>query len=233
MKSMIAAGLVALGVGGGAQAATLMSLPGFGDADFTAGSPSLEDQEVAVGEIRIGNNGLSGDRELGINTPPPASPVADGQFVFTSGTSYAFDFGYLAGTQTLSLSLGGTTISTTTFTDVGNTDAIYIRAASRDETDGTESTLLSDLMFNSGGVLGSVLSEDGARTYAKITGADFAADWNLTGFITFTGPFNKDGSSYAAQFKLVDTAPIPLPAAAWMLLAGLGGLFVVGRRRAA
>jgi hypothetical protein len=222
---------VAFGVGGGAQAATLTALPDFGDAEFTAGSPSLEDQEVAVGEIRIGNNGPSGDRELGINTPPPASPVAAGNFLFTSGTAYEFNFGYLAGTQTLGLSLGGTSISTSTFTDIGNTDAIYIRAASPDETDGTESTLLSDLTFNSGSVLGSVLSEDGARTYAKITGADFAEDWNLTGSITFTGPFDKNGSHYAAQFKLLDVAPIPLPAAGWMLIAALGGLFGLRSRR--
>jgi hypothetical protein len=228
-----AAALLALGVGTGAQANTLTVLTGFGDADFTSGSPSLEDQEVAVGEIRIGNNGLSGDRELGINTPPPAANVASGQFSFTSGTAYDFDFGYVAATNTLTLSLGGTSIFTDVFTNVGDANIMYIRAASRDETGDVESTLLSDIMFNGGGVLGSVLSEDGARTYATITGADFASDWNLTGDLTFTGPFGKTGSNYAVQFKLVETTPIPLPAAGWMLIAGVGGLVALKRRRKA
>ncbi len=100
-----------------ANSATFMDLPGFGDTNFVGGG--FEAKEVAVGEIRLGNNGLSGDRELGINTPPPATPKASGQFSFVSGTPYAFDFGYDAGSGLLSLSLGATTISTTYFTNIG------------------------------------------------------------------------------------------------------------------
>ena len=45
---------------------------------------------------------------------------------------------------------------------------------------------------------------------------------------------NAGGNPDMSNIRLFGTAqlaPIPLPAAAWMLLAALGGLFVIGRRR--
>lgn len=68
-----------------------------------------------------------------------------------------------------------------------------------------------------------------ANTYLSAANA-FSDDrvWNLT-FLQSAD--NKKGGS--AHQNLVTATPIPLPAAAWMLLAGLAGLGVAGRRRKA
>ena len=40
-----------------------------------------------------------------------------------------------------------------------------------------------------------------------------------------------DTAALGQVYRGVDVAPVPLPSAAWLLLAGLGGLGVIGRRR--
>jgi hypothetical protein len=56
-----------------------------------------------------------------------------------------------------------------------------------------------------------------------------SGDWSTAGLLTKKG--NQAGVSHVSFYNSV--APIPVPAAAWLLLAGLGGLGVVGRRRKA
>ncbi len=74
-------------------------------------------------------------------------------------------------------------------------------------------------------------STNGARTYAKITDVDLATSWNLTGDLTFLNFAGTGGSNFAAQFKLVDAvSPVPLPASALLLIAGVGGLAAMRRR---
>jgi hypothetical protein len=41
-----------------------------------------------------------------------------------------------------------------------------------------------------------------------------------------------DTAALGQVYRGVDLAPVPLPAAAWLLLSGLGGLGIFGRRRA-
>ncbi len=94
--------------------------------------------------------------------------------------------------------------------------------------------------------------ENGKTEWAK-TGTwlytpDDASDPLITGWIAkggpnyfvyalggFTGTFNIDkGLSHLTFFDTErPTTPIPLPAAAWMMLAGLAGLGALGRRRSA
>jgi len=53
---------------------------------------------------------------------------------------------------------------------------------------------------------------------------------SASGNIVFNGTSTFNPADNRGAFEL---APVPLPAAAWMLIAGLGGLFAFGRRRAA
>lgn len=50
-------------------------------------------------------------------------------------------------------------------------------------------------------------------------------------FITFKGPVDFDSDVFLAGSRWVTTAPVPLPASAWLLLAGLGGLAAFRCRR--
>lgn len=51
------------------------------------------------------------------------------------------------------------------------------------------------------------------------------------GFAAFEVRFDGEDTIYRAQFTPTAVAPIPLPAAVWMLLAGLGTLGIIARRR--
>lgn len=55
-----------------------------------------------------------------------------------------------------------------------------------------------------------------------------SGDWSTAGLMTPNGK-NQAGVSHLSFYNSV--APVPLPAAAWLLMAGLGGLGVVARRR--
>ncbi|MEL6323441.1 MAG: VPLPA-CTERM sorting domain-containing protein [Pseudomonadota bacterium] len=51
------------------------------------------------------------------------------------------------------------------------------------------------------------------------------------GFAAFEVRFDGEDTIYRAQFTPTAVAPIPLPAAVWMLLAGFGTLGIIARRR--
>jgi len=61
-----------------------------------------------------------------------------------------------------------------------------------------------------------------------------AGDWNTSGILKGNGGAGPELSNFTLWTRPgggPDTPPVPLPAAGWMLLAGVGGLAAWGRRR--
>ena len=85
----------------------------------------------------------------------------------------------------------------------------------------------NDLIFY---LAGSVVAEFQG---SPITGSPSAGSV----FVTYSGLFDqvwfKSDPNNAFEFASITATPVPLPAAGWLLLAGIGGLVVMRRRRSA
>lgn len=184
--------------------------------------------EWAVGEIRLGNNAVNGDWEVGVQNPP-GTPIDVRQAAFGNGVGYAFSLGYAAATDALALTIGGVTSQTTV--DLSGMRSMFIRSRSDSAADTTSLTNLS-LNGMAVGVDNIPAGAGSANTaYTVIENFAFDGDWTLTGVSTFAWDgAAPSGSRLASQFKLTDVAPVPLPAAAWMLLSGLGALAAAAGR---
>lgn len=67
---------------------------------------------------------------------------------------------------------------------------------------------------------------------ANLVGGNLTGTFNMNAFAGLVGAGNTPGLSNAVLFRREAVAPIPLPAAGWLLLAALGGLAVMRRRAA-
>ncbi|MGO9243685.1 MAG: VPLPA-CTERM sorting domain-containing protein [Verrucomicrobiia bacterium] len=80
---------------------------------------------------------------------------------------------------------------------------------------------------------GTVTLTAGQRYWVSVTG--FAGDWNFVAFdyqpVYLSGTYVTTGT-FAPSLQ-VTVAPVPLPAAAWLMLSGLGGLGALARNRQA
>ena len=204
--------------------------------------PGLNNQacEFAVGEIRSGNGAVGGDWEVGIQNPPGTGDDVKG-FAHPNGDPVLFEFAY-DGEDGLSLTYGSVT-SQATLEKAPNLDGmttLFIRTRGADN-DASKPGFarLDGLMLYDGNDLltastvldlGSNVPLDGGwrgAAYIMIDGFDFGSAWTLVGSSTFgwTDRY-PNGSRLDHNFKLTDYAApqVPLPAAGWMLLAGIGAL---------
>lgn len=229
--TIIAAGFAAFAFG--AQAAPLLIERFSGDGVFDTRcnqGVSNQDCEFAVAEGRAGSRSLSGDWEFGLGVPftTTSAGLAAGGGVaqYDWAKDVAFTLEYVAATQALTFSAPGATPgSLSTTVDLASASSIFIRARGLEAAPAT----LVDIVFN-GHALGS-LSSAGVAEYLAFTGFGASANWLLSGkALAFAGG---SGSAPSFQIKLTDAQVIPLPAAAWLMLSGLGALFGVKRLKRA
>ena len=221
MKKFAAAVLFAA-LSTGALAAPLAATPYTGDAAFLAATEG----EKAVAEFRWGNDATNGDWEVALGFPTSTSNQVQAQNNWSGGETFKLNYD---GAGSLVLDFKGTTSYHTYAIDSAGFNALALRADGR-RGDAT----ISNLQFNGTG-FGPLLADD-VVSYALLTGVDVTSPWMLSGTIDFansdTAQANR-GSQPSFQVKLAEVEAIPLPAAIWSLLAALGGLGLIGRRRRA
>lgn len=202
---------VALGVGlatvglslvsGVASAATVTRLPNFTDEQFDGLIQSEQFTEVFVAEGRIGNNGTSGDWELGILNPNNnLLPDQTNQFVWGNGTVYDFTLEYTG--SAVNYNVGGTLLSSTVFNEP--IDTIYIR---------TKETANSNLQLNIDSLnTFSAPGDNDSDDVDYVLVEDIFAPFTLMGTVSFdwTGT-QPNGSNLAYQIKVGTSEPTPEP----------------------
>ena len=201
-------------------------------SDAGAGGSGGQACEFALGEIRAGNAGPAGDWEVGVQNPPGA-PVDVRQFAWGNGQGYGFTLAYVAAGGLLSMTVDGVT-SATSGVDLTDMRSMFVRTRSSDAPEGSAS--LTGLTLN-GFALGDNVPAAGegiGAAYLQVFDFDFASDWTLAGVTRFAWSGDLPaGSRLGSQIKLTNLAPVPLPAAAWLLLGGVAALGAASRRRRA
>lgn len=181
------------------------------DTDFSNLVSSGQFIELFVAEARIGNNGLSGDREFGINNDD-GSPVAQGQRTYKSGDLVPFTLEYTG--TTVNYTLGSQTLNSSFD---GRVDTIYFR----NRTQGSASISLSNISIDD--VSGAGFTTSGNDVdYAVIS--DISEPFTLSGNLAFSDFESLRGSQVASQIK-VGAVPEPLTILGAGTALGFGVLF--------
>ncbi|MEO0938944.1 MAG: VPLPA-CTERM sorting domain-containing protein [Pseudomonadota bacterium] len=191
--------------------------------------------EQPVGEIRDGGPGTW---ELGVGRNTQSTPNSTNAH-YTHTTAFtAFTLMFGAAQGDLSLTVGATTISFNVGTGFFDTfNALGIRAEGRDNKGNVEgSTFIRNLTLD-----GMSLSTDSIAATNNSAGVLLTQPLDLSSGFTLAGEYQfvysglaqgqGSGSRPAIQLKAAEIPPVPLPAAAWMLIAALGGLGVLRRAR--
>ncbi|WP_346291324.1 PEP-CTERM sorting domain-containing protein [Sphaerothrix gracilis] len=226
---------VSLGMVSGAEAFTLTPAPDFTDSEFEDLVRSGGFTELFVTESRAGNNGNSGDRELGINGPlvpnssggfDPVTPVAEGQRTWNSGQVINFELIFDAVTNLARYTVGSQTL-TANF-NAFDPNSLYIRTRSEGRNGGTAAFTLQNLQLDDGTgfqALPNVLSSGSDRDVSYLIVSDLNASFTLRGeqILAWSGDYPR-GSRLASQIKVGSSPAEPVPEPMTLL----GSLAAVG-----
>lgn len=190
----------------------------------------------------LGNN-FDGNCEAG--TTSCYDPVGDAELALTEQTIYAFDAlstypGLTfspAGKASLTVTFLGTEASATNEAVTFGIGGTSLSLNSKTSTAGESYTIgIEDLLgtvpftFTSDVNGGTSAGADGFVGNAAIAFSEvFNGGRSVYAYFDDSGA--RDDRDYDDMVVRIDIAPIPLPAAGWMLLAGLGGLYGMRRIR--
>jgi hypothetical protein len=146
---------------------------------------------------------------------------------------------------------GPAAVSSSASVDLSGMRSMFIRARANEGDRGKPgATRLEGLALETGGVshvLGDLVPSGKTAEYLRISDAEFGLAWRLTGVAVFEWPGtfpDKSRLNHTVKLTTVEVASgfgegggvpdaaVPLPAAGWLTLAGLGALAGLGRRRA-
>jgi len=191
-------------------------------------SPGLDPAFVqSTAGVRYRSFGNTGGEEVYIADPnnnfqPPRSAQnltwldGDNTFAFTIDLD----------NDLLTSTVNGNTALTRAYTDNPVINAFKVTLSNRDDGD----ISISNLVINGTNV--GDFTGAGFLDFT-VTGLAPSTLFNLSGAINRSGSFGISQELSRVEFVAGSVAPIPLPAAAWMLIAGLGGLAAVARKRRA
>lgn len=212
-------------------AASFKTLDGFTDSDFGQLINDGDFTELFVAESRIGNNQVSGDRELGINTKT-GSPVAQGQRKWNNGEAVDFTLEYTG--NVVNYTVGGQLLSSTAFS--GPVTDIFLRTRTTDDASMSLTDLVLDGMAIDDLVSSTLGTGDNSDVdYLQI--GDLSGPFTLAGksMMTWTEDTDKlNGSQLAYQIKVgttPETTTVPEPSAILALSLGAGVFGMMKQKR--
>lgn len=218
----VAAGMMAAT---GASAATIES----GTLEQVTGdwSSSLAGRWRDLGENAPGEGNLY--LEAPTVNPPPDSQVSVNPL--SGDGAFTFSYDALSGMASMSLNGVATSVdySASANKPGGFNDILFKLRTPNDAATMT----LSGLMLDGAAITPDAISNtSGGEQFWFVLDAITGDSFELSGFFTGTGLTNSnEANRFEIQVGNLEVSAVPLPAAAWMLIAGLGGLAAVSRRR--
>ncbi len=230
-KFIFTLGLAAVGLlitPNSAKAFSLIDTTGFNDTSFQQLLDNGQFKELFVTEGRIGNDNLTGERELGINNNVQQGglPVADGQYAWANNQPVDFTLAYTG--KQVNFTVGGTTLTSTSFT--GDSNTIFLRTFASNN-----STLaLSNLSLN-GQAIGKNLYSSGFGSnqdaeYIQIDNTSTPFVLSGKSIMNWTGA-TPARSQLAYQIKVGNLSIAKIPEPSYVPGILLLGVLALGSRR--